>query len=230
MPKPSTSRVPFSSLVYSPNVARYRGANGRFLSPVAVRKIITDDIDATKERMGVLSLKAQSGELTVEAWRSEYVKELKALHLGKLAEAKGGIHALTQADYGRAGQILRTQYKYLNNRAQIAANDPDYLISERFLRDTAMYADAGLETYEAQRLVEERAAGFDWEFNELEEAAHHCAPKGGSESCPQQTAKGVVGVGTLVGIGRRVCHVKCRCNIRRFRTREVAEKAFGAST
>lgn len=229
MPKPSTIRVPFSSLSYSPDVARYRGSNGRFLAPSTVRKIIVDDLDATKERMVALSLKAQSGEISVEEWRAEYAKEVKALHLGKLAEAKGGIHNLTQADYGRAGQILRTQYGYLDKRAQIAANDPQYLASDRFLRDTAMYADAGLETYETTRLVEERNAGFQYEINVLDDEAVHCKPKNGKESCQQQTTKGAVETGTLIMIGRRVCTVKCRCEIRRFKTKEAAEAALAAT-
>jgi hypothetical protein len=162
--------------------------------------------------MEKLARRCQSGKISVAAWRAAQAREVKALHLANLAAAKGGFHALTPADFGRVGRAVRTELDYLRVRAQRAANDPDYLASERFIRDAASYSGAGRGTFEAVRLEEERPI-YKFEYNKLDDAAHHCVPKNGRESCQQQTDKGIVPIGTIVLPTRRACGNECRCKI-----------------
>jgi len=224
-------RVPYSAVTYDRRVARYRLLNGRYASPQTVRAVIDADIDATKTRLEAHARQVQqvagrvmTGEATqndldaaVARWRDVQAQEIKGLHLANLAMAKGGFHALESSDFGRAGQIIRQQYAYLNARAEVAANNPNYAASERFVQHAMAYGEAARGTYEAQKLVEDKAAGYEWEENELEPGAHHCAPKGAVESCEQQSDKGRVPIGTLIPIGQRVCKISCRCNIVRYK-------------
>lgn len=130
------------------------------------------------------------------------------------------------ADQLRAARAIKEQYAYLNNRAAIAAADPGYLASERFVQTAMSYSEAGRGTFEDARLDEEKGI-YSWEVNFLDDGVeHHCKPKRGVESCPQQSEKGAVKVGTLLLPTRRACNVRCRCRIERFKTREAAEAAI----
>lgn len=226
MSTPQTLRVPYSALVYDRRAARYRGVDGKFKDPRAVRQIIERDIDATKARMESHARRAQSGQISVEAWRDLQAREIKALHLANLAAAKGGFHALTPADFGRAGQAIRGEYAYLRAFAEKAANDPAYLASDGFVSRAASYGDSGLATFEATRKAEEEAVGMIYAVNILDDGAHHCTRKGATESCPQQTDKGAALSSEIVSVGRRSCGPRCRCTVRRFKTREAAEAAI----
>ena len=220
-----TLRVPYSALVYDKRACRYRGAAGKFIDPRTVRQTIEKDIEQTKVRMESHARRAQSGALSVPEWRDLQAREIKALHLAHLAVAKGGFHALTPADFGRVGQIVKGEYQYLSDKADKAAQNPAYLASERFVSESESYADSGIITFEATRKAEEEAAGFGYAISILDDGARHCTPKGATESCPQQTAKGAALSSEIVSVGKRACFGRCRCTIRRFKTREAAEAA-----
>jgi hypothetical protein len=222
--------IEYSSLVYFPDVARYRAPSGKFIGTDSVRAVIESDLDATAKRMESHARAAAQGEMPLEDWRELQKREIRAIVVGNIAAAKGGIHNLTPADWGRAGQLIKDQYKYLRAKAEKAAANPEYLRSEAFVRESASYANAGLPAYEAQRLVEEEMAGLIWEYNELNDGAHHCTPEGVRESCKQQTDKGVVRSGSLVRFGFCVCGHWCRCKRYRFRSYDAALLAYEAAT
>jgi hypothetical protein len=201
---------------------------------MVVRGILDADIFVAKERVEQSGRQAQlaaqrylAGTLSRDQWEAErqrhfklMAKEVKGIHLANLAAAKGGFHALTPADFGRAGQKIRKQYEYLNKFSANAT--PELMAMDQFVTRNGLYMEAGRGTYEETRLVEDRDNGLRWEFNVLELDAHHCV---GANSCPTQTKMGVVRTGTLRMIGQRACRVNDKCNIMRYRTKKGAIEA-----
>jgi len=155
---------------------------------------------------------------------------VKSLHAGRAAQGAGGFANMTQADHGRVGGLLKTQYRYLNNFATQVAADPDLVLGAAGRQDfdsrVSLYGDAGVHTYEAVRLQGDLDAGLKWEYNILEPGAVHCHGK--PAGCIEQSGRGVVKAGVLVAIGRRLCLGRCRCHIDRFATKKAAVAAWRA--
>ncbi len=244
-----TKRVPYSSLTYSVPAARYRHSNGRFMSPESVRAVIEQDLDAAKDRMRAnaarlvpIAQKYQDGDISqasyleaVKAWRDGQASEIKAVILGDTAAACGGFHAMNQAAYGRAGQLIKTVLRDSLNPfvAEVASNPAIVTGTAKgrmdFVERNGMYSNEGLYAFEAQSLAEDIRVGRIFSVNVLEPQAHHCEPSKTKESCPEQTAKGAVHYSQMVRVGKRVCGGKCRCHERRFYTKEAAESFLGTS-
>ncbi len=203
-------RVPYSALSYDKNVAKYRSANGRFVSYDSVRNVIESDIENTKGRMRKIGAQLQAGEIGVAQFRDRVAVEVKSLHLAEHAAGRGGFHALTQSDFGSAGAAIREQYKYLDSWCVEMAAKPEMI--DGALSRLDLYCDAGLSTFESARLTSEREAGYLFEYNDDAADENVCV---GKNSCAEQSALGVVPIGTLSMPGKRKCKVKDRCKIRR---------------
>lgn len=133
---------------------------------------------------------------------------IKNIHLYSAAIAKGGWAQLTQADFGRVGKIVRSEYKYLERLAS-GIGDGSIPLDGRFKDRSSQYAEAGRDTYHEIERATMRAAGYTLESNVLH-PAEHCT---GAGSCVEQTARGKVRIGQLIPIGRRRCLRKCRCSL-----------------
>jgi hypothetical protein len=57
------------------------------------------------------------GDWTVRRWELEIRDRLKRVYLAEYMLGRGGQQAMTQADYGRVGNMLRDQYQYLRTFA-----------------------------------------------------------------------------------------------------------------
>lgn len=228
MPSPHVKRVPYSKLRFNATAQRYIGPDGKFIKPAVVREIIDDDVDATKARMQATAAKLKPiaeayrrGDIdeqayleSVQAWRDETAKDIKALHLGNAAAGKGGFHTMEQSDFGRAGALIREQYKFLNDFAAEVAQNPGIVTGDaegrmKFEDRVGAYAEAGRGTYARVRDQECRKV-FKSKYNKLEEGAHHCK---GPKSCPAMTEMGRVAVDDpdYVVEGFRACGPKCKC-------------------
>lgn len=237
---PNARRVGYSSLVWNKAASRYiapKGAGGgRFLSPATIRATIDGDIEACGarmqehgERLKTAAQRFKDGLITqddytaaVKGFRDGMASEVKALHLGNVAAALGGFHAMDAASHGRAGNALRTQYAYLSNFAVEAAGNPDIVLgldkSRRpFEERIDAYSAAGRGTFEKASRAEHKRAGFATQENVLEETAHHCS---GANSCPAHSAMGRVSIddARFKSPGFRKCLFKCACRVNYFKS------------
>lgn len=194
-----------ASFTWSASSGRYRDSHGRFVTEAAVRDAVDAALDVTTARMQGLTRRLQSGSLDLISWQVQMASEIKQSHLSAAMIAHGGRAAMTQAEYGWAGQRIREQYGYLRNFAQQIASG-EQALTEQAVTRTALYGQAGRATYEAMRLRDGLARGDDQERNILG-AADHCP------DCVGATARGWVAIGTLARIGSRQCKVNCRCRI-----------------
>lgn len=233
MAKPmAVRRVPYSSLRYNTKAARYIGTHGRFLSPRTVDQIIIGDLDAVRLRMqnAGQQLASQAAAYvqgaidkqtyleSVIAWRNQMALQIKAMHMGNVAAGKGGFHNLTQSDFGRAGHLIKTQYKYLSDFAVEAAKDPLLVLSQSpgrmdFMTRNGLYADAGRATFFVFQHIAHVQAGFRKIKNEFDPGSKHCDHD--ETGCIQIDALGVVDIDDprFLLPGQRFCQNKDRCGV-----------------
>jgi hypothetical protein len=132
--------------------------------------------------------------------------KLRALHIGASLIAIGGAAQLTERTLSRLSARVNEQEQYLlkfvvSIEAGVQKKDAS-LVSR-----AAMYADAGVATYENTRRGDVKDAGFEEERSILDEGAHHCG------ECPDEAAKGWQPLGSLIPIGGRECMSRCRCSM-----------------
>lgn len=197
------SKPPFS---WSPKTGQYVGPGGRFVPRTEVRRALDKALDAEKAHALDLANALRSGSISLEKWRAEMRETIKLTHLYSASAASGGWAQLSQADYGRIGQIIRGEYAFLEKFAQGIASGKVPL-DGNFLQRALQYAEAGRDSYHQTERASARRAGKREERNILH-PADHCA------GCLGESARGWVRIGELIPIGRRICRRKCRCSLR----------------
>lgn len=181
---------------------QYRDARGRFISRVRIRRILDLALADVAQRFRGHTNALRTGKLSLEDWRTLMRQDMKLVHLWSTALARGGWAQLTPSDYGRAGNLLRRQYQYLEGFVDDLASGR--VIDGRAVRRSALYAVAGRDTYHRTERLVMRDLGYMQERNILGDA-DHCA------GCIEATEQGWVDLGTLRPIGTRDCLTNCKC-------------------
>ena len=105
--------------VFDDRAGRYRNAEtGRFMSRAAAVAMRDLYIERTKSLSDELATRLSTGQITINQWELEMRKLIKTTYVNEYRLAKGGTEAMTQADWGRIGGLLRNQYGYLSGFAQ----------------------------------------------------------------------------------------------------------------
>jgi len=73
--------------------------------------------DRQKERVGILAQQLQDGEITLNQWLLSSREAIKETYINQYLLGIGGRGNITQADYGRIGNMLRNQYGFLQKFA-----------------------------------------------------------------------------------------------------------------
>jgi hypothetical protein len=196
--------LPPSRYRWDARVGRYVDARGRFVSRAFVRAELDRAIESATQRMAPLSESLRDGNISLADWIIEMRRDIKQVQLYSAAAAKGGWAQMSQADYGRVGQLVREQYRFLEGFGNdIAAGLP---LDGRFLRRVALYAGAGRRTFHKVEQFEMEARAMDEERSVLN-PADHC------DECVAEAAKGWQPLGSIVPIGERTCKGGCKCDM-----------------
>ncbi len=135
---------------WNPNAGasgRYRDtATGRFVPSATVRRELDTYLRNSDDAARSLSQSLRGGELSLADWELAMRREVKRTHLNAIALERGGYANMTQADYGRAGQIIRMQYGYLHQFAEDIASGKQRL-DGTIDRRARLYTQAGRETF-----------------------------------------------------------------------------------
>lgn len=215
---------PGSRYRWNATARRYVDARGRFVSSRVVRLELDAALQRATIRIRVLALQLRDGAITLPEWEIGMRGLAKEVHVYSATAARGGFAQMTPAEYGRVGRIVRDQYAFIRNfRNEIADGKPT---DGRFLARTALYAQAGRETYHLTERQVELEKGNVLERNILA-AADHCAADAarGTAGCPGETARGWVLIGSLVPIGQRTCTKNCKCTIEYSTVNALADAA-----
>jgi hypothetical protein len=145
----------------------------------------------------------RSGRDSLQEWRTNMRTLIREGHLFATAAAKGGWAQLTQADYGRAGAMIKKEYAFLD-RLALRLSQGSQPLDGNFQQYSIMYANAPRETYHQTERDRRTEAGYRYERN----VRHSSDSCGG---CVGASARGWVLIGTNPPIGARDCRRNCLC-------------------
>lgn len=98
-----------------------------------------------------LNRRLVDGEIPVSVWRNGLQEQIKTLHVqAYVAGRSGEWDAVTQAEWGRVGQRLRTQYEYLRNWSlELAGPGLDNVSLAKLNVRADLYAAAARASFES---------------------------------------------------------------------------------
>ncbi len=131
---------------YDQGVHRYRDqTTGRFLSGTTILELRNGLLDARVNGTQALSAALADGRIDLSSWQAGMRAVSRDTALAEYIFGRGGQNAMTPADYGRVGALVKAQYGYLQGFAQeIKTGDlSDAQINAR----AAMYAHAGVTAH-----------------------------------------------------------------------------------
>ncbi len=190
--------------VWEKVTARYRDkATGRFISEQVLVNLAESFTGFTQDNLTSITDKMISGKISLADWQRQFAQELKDAYVVNVQIGRGGKNAMTQADYGRIGQRLRGEYKYLNDFAKEIANGD--LSAAQIQARVDQYAAGTRKAYYDGRTAACKAGGFTEERRILH-PAEHCG------DCLEYAGKGWQPIGTLPEPGESSqCRNNCKC-------------------
>lgn len=154
--------------------------------------------------ISALAQQLRTRAIALDVWALQMRERITTIHLYSAAAAKGGWAQMTSADFGRVGQVVRSEYGHLERfAAQIEAGKP---LDGIFLRRVDQYVQSGRRTYELTRRASMRELGFT-EARSVLHPADHC------DECVREAELGYRDVADIVPVGERQCLRNCRCTI-----------------
>lgn len=180
---------------------RYKTPTGRFVSVRSLKQSLNQFVRRSAKEIESLAGQVARGEITVPEWQRAMVDRVKNIHVAQAAASRGGWAQMDARAYGKVGQGLRREYRYLKKFAADVAGGK--LAAGTIVSRAGMYAMRGAGVYENNRR-DVATDVFTEERNVLAQS-EHC------EGCKAATEQGWVKVGTLVPIGSRNCLSRCLC-------------------
>ena len=103
-------------------------------------------IDVAKQRTDSLASQYSRGQISIEQWREGMRQEIRINHINEYMLGHGGRNSMTPADWGRVGQRVQVQYRYLDGFVNdiVAGNLTDAQIAAR----ARMYVEASSAAFE----------------------------------------------------------------------------------
>jgi hypothetical protein len=191
---------------YDPISGRYRGENGRFLSKAAIEALVDGRIKKLNGQLQDFTRRLIDGNITIDQWQGSVREALKPAHLQAAMVGAGGKDALSQSDYGRLGQRLRSEYSYLQNFASdiLAGRVSGAMAVARI----GLYAESVRGSYWEGTTIRQEKQGYSLMRRILDSQAQHC------QDCIDHAARGIAPIGSLPMPGQRcACRSRCRCRI-----------------
>ena len=193
-----------SGFVWERVTARYRDkATGRFVSESRLLDLAESFTGFTQDNLARITDRMIAGKMSLSDWQKQFAQELKDSYVVNLQIGRGGRNVTTQADYGRIGQRLRSEYGYLNNFAREIASGE--LSPEQIKARVNQYAAGTRKAYYDGRTAAAKDGGFTEERRVLN-PAEHCS------DCLDYAGKGWQPIGTLPEPGESSqCRNNCKC-------------------
>ena len=203
-------RLDESSWSYSPISGRYRGPNGRFLSQSAVEALVDGRISRLGRELRRFTNMLSSGNITLNQWQESVREALKLAHAQAAIIGNGGRDSMGPAEWGKVGQRLRGEYRFL----EVFARDllAGSVSTPMALARIGMYAESVRGSYWEGTAIRQERQGYSLMRRILDSQAKHC------QDCLNYAARGVVPMGSLPMPGQRcACRSNCKCRVKYLR-------------
>jgi len=195
---------------YDPISGRYRGANGRFLSQTAVEALVDGRISNLGRLLRRYTSMLDRGDITLDQWQQSVREALKLAHVQAAMIGGGGRNSMTPVEWGRIGQRLRAEYRYLETFARdLLAGG---ISTPMALARIGMYAESVRGSYWEGTSMRQERQGYSLMRRILDSQAKHC------QDCLDYAARGIVPIGSLPLPGQRcACRSNCKCRVKYLR-------------
>jgi hypothetical protein len=146
---PDPTRSPWE---WNPKSQRYYNTtSGQFLSNAKMLDLRDQFTAAKQGSIRALAGDVASGKISVQEWTLGFRQQVKTTYLDEYILARGGRNNMTQADWGRVGQMVKTQYQY---QAQFAADVAAGKLTEpQIAARSSMYINSATQAYEKGRVA-----------------------------------------------------------------------------
>lgn len=136
-----------SPWVWSQESKRYRNtADGRFIGQRKMTELRDQFIEAKRGNGANLARELANGTMTVQEFELGFRWEIKSTFVDQYVLGKGGRNAMTQADFGTVGAMIKSQYAYAHRFAQdIAAGK---LSQAQIAQRAGLYIDSSTQAFE----------------------------------------------------------------------------------
>lgn len=212
------SSIPDSALQADPLLPQYRwnpaarggqGAyideRGRFVSDKAIRDGLDGYLAAKEKDAAALADRLASGSISLADFELGMMQNIKDAHLASAALAKGGWFYMTQADFGRVGQIVRQEYGYFREFAKQIRDKAATAVGGNIKRRVKQYMNQARLTYYAIKRALARLMGKG-EIRSTLNPADHCA------ECVAFDGRWFpIDSGEYKPPGSRTCRSNCKC-------------------
>jgi hypothetical protein len=191
---------------YDRNTGRYRDEKGKFLSKAAVEALIDGRINKLGTMLKRFTNMLIDGNITLDQWQGSVREAIKAAHIQAAIIGHGGRDGMGSAEYGRIGQRLREEYRYLQGFARD-------LLEQRSSRAMALariglYAESVRGSFWEGSSIRQEQEGYSLMRRILDFQAQHC------QDCLDYAARGLVPIGSVPLPGQRcACRARCRCRV-----------------
>lgn len=188
---------------------RYRDTStGRYISARQVRADIDRMVDAAgRGAARQMTTALKDGRISLAEWQTGMARAVKNVNYAAVAAASGGVQNMTAVERGRAGAIIREQYKHLRSFAKDIETGKQKLDGRAFRR-ADMYMDAARGSYHEQKRAAE-AAAHAGQVVMIRSIRH---PGDSCRQCIELHGKWFrMGDPEYVPVGRRLCRTSCRC-------------------
>lgn len=136
-----------STWVWDTTSRRYRNVEtGRWISHTKVAELRNEFAAAQRQWADTAASAMTRGDWTVRRWELEVRDRLKRVYTAEYMLGRGGKNAMTQADYGRVGSMLKEQYDYLRNFALYVQNGE--MSEAQIAARTQLYHESSIQAFE----------------------------------------------------------------------------------
>jgi hypothetical protein len=195
---------------YDRNTGRYRDEKGRFLSQKAVEALVESRIGKLDSTLKRTTRSLVDGGISLDQWQTSIREAIKAAHIQAAIIGYGGRDEMGSAEYGRVGQKLREEYRFLQGFARDLLDGR--VSSPMALARIGLYAQSVRGSFLQGEELRKQQQGFSLMRRRLDPQAQHC------DDCLAFAARGVVPIGAVPLPGQRcACRSRCRCSVEYFR-------------
>lgn len=194
-----------SGIRWDPSISRYRDRQTGRVVDESVARRQAEDLNQRFYRANMERLTDQliTGQIDLSTWQARMRQEIKDGHITNLTVGRGGRQQVEFSDWGRVGQRLQMQYRFLDVFAQEIASGT--LTEAQIRARAAMYSTAARTAYFDGMTAAGQAAAHTEERRVLN-PAEHCP------DCLGYAAQGWVPIGTLPKPGQgSQCLSNCKC-------------------
>ena len=195
---------------YDRNTGRYRDEKGRFLSQKAVEALVDSRIGKLDSTLKRVTRMLVDGNITLDQWQASVRETIKAAHIQAAIIGHGGRGEMGSAGYGRIGQRLVQEYRFLQGFARDLLDGR--VSAAMALARISLYGQSVRGSYLQGEELRKQQQGFSLMRRKLDPQAQHC------QDCLAFAARGIVPIGAVPLPGQRcACRSRCRCSVEYFR-------------